>query len=27
MNQLTDSYSLSKIELTEGQAVVEGIKK
>ncbi|HQN63638.1 MAG TPA: hypothetical protein PLG96_09075 [Flexilinea sp.] len=27
MNQLTDSYSLSKIELTEGQAVIEGIKK
>ena len=27
MNQLTNSYSLSKIELTEGQAVVEGIKK
>lgn len=27
MNQLTDSYSLSKIELTEGQVVIEGIKK
>ena len=27
MNQLPDSYSLSKIELTEGQAVIEGIKK
>lgn len=27
MNQLTDSYNLTKIELTDGQAVVEGIKK
>lgn len=27
MSQLIDYYSLSKIELTEGQAVIEGIKK
>ena len=27
MNQLTDSYNLTKIELTDGQAIVEGIKK